>query len=101
MITTTASVESVSITKVRGFVVCKTTDDPLAGGPVTLWAEVDNDHEYPLGLLTSDGTGYVSFAMTGLSSKPFSFKLKSPRFDEEIKMSHSAVPRRSSFPWVP
>jgi hypothetical protein len=94
----TAVVDKTSITKVRGFVICKTTGSPLAGVPVTLWAEVDEGIERPLGLLTSDGAGYVSFDITKLPSRPVSFILKSPRFDEAIKVLYGSVrPDRPCF----
>jgi hypothetical protein len=54
---TLATDQTTTVTKVRGFVLCGTTGNPLAGVPVALWAEVDEGIERPLGLLTSDGAG--------------------------------------------
>lgn len=54
------------IRKIRCFVIGRSSGQPLAGITVSLTAEFDDQHALPIGLLTSDKAGYVSFDLAPL-----------------------------------
>lgn len=46
--------------RIRGFVIERTSREPLHNVPVTVWAELDEDVRLPLARLVTDRAGYVS-----------------------------------------
>jgi hypothetical protein len=84
--------------KIRGFVLDHASGQPVAGVAVALWAEVDEGVERPVGVLTSDGAGYVSFDTRPLPSRPIAYLLKSgtSRRSRFLRERWPTTARRSS-----